>query len=133
MISFLYSATTITNSVFIDNISEEVNNGITMINSILEIRNSTVNFTNSDYVNNNQYNVDVCFFSLNYQSYIYIYDSVIEYCRGSIASLMYATGSSSIYMTKSILKNIDSRTGSVIYISMADNITIDNVKFISNS
>lgn len=48
-----------------------------MINSISEIRNIIVNFTNTEYVFNNQYNVDVCFFSLNYQSYIYLYNSQV--------------------------------------------------------
>ena len=77
LISLLYSLTSFSDSTFVDNISDKVNNGITMINSISYIKHIIVNFTNTNYVNNNQYTVDVCFFSLNYQSYIYIYDSVI--------------------------------------------------------
>lgn len=46
---------------------------------------------------------------------------------------MYITGSSEVYIYDSIIKNIASVSGSVIYGSMALGVTINRVKFISNS
>lgn len=104
-----------------------------MINSNVSLLNATINFTNTEYIYNNKYNVDTGFISLNYQSYILIQNSVIQYVRGSISAFMYVTGSSSVYIYDSVLKNIASLSGNVIYGSMALGVTINRVQFISNS
>lgn len=46
---------------------------------------------------------------------------------------MYVTGSSEAYIYDSILKNIASKSGYVVFGSMALGVNINRVKFISNS
>ena len=133
LITMLYSQTNIKNTNFIDNISQSVNNGITLINSHADFDNITVNFTNHAFIWNNQYQVETCFISLNYQSYLIMQNSFVQYCRGSISAFLYVTGSSVAILKNSTLKYIASESGSVIVASAAQNITVDNVKFLSNS
>jgi len=70
--TLLYTKAKIFKTIFVDNISEKVNNGLTMINSNVVMMNTTINFTNTDYIYNNDFNVDTGFISLNYQSYLLI-------------------------------------------------------------
>ena len=63
--------------MFVDNIAESVNHGLTLINSQAFMLGSTVNYTREDFLNSANQQVDSGFFNLNYQSTIDISDSTI--------------------------------------------------------
>lgn len=52
LMSFLYSNVNLKHSLFIDNVAERVNNGITMINSQAYLFNITVNYTIPNFLAN---------------------------------------------------------------------------------
>jgi hypothetical protein len=134
LISILYSNSRIFNTLFIDNISDKVNNGFLLINSQLQLTNVTINFTNQEFIWNNNFQVDTGFISINYQSHVIIEKSYIGYCRGAIASFLYATGSSEVVIKdNTIIENTHSSTGYVIYGTLAKSITVNNSVFRNNS
>lgn len=77
LMTLLYTKANISNTQFVDNIAQKVNNGLSMINSNVYMMNVTINFTNSSYINNNDYSVDTGFISLNYQSYLFMQYSTV--------------------------------------------------------
>ena len=79
-----------------NNVAASVNNGITLISSVLNIDNATVLYTNPAYINQLSYTVDTGFFNLNYRSSLSVTRSLFRNCRGAIAGLLYATGSSTV-------------------------------------
>lgn len=106
LINFILSKGSISNSIFVDNLANKVNHGITLINSLLTVSNMTVNYTDPDFLWNNNYLVDAGFFSLNFKSSLLIQsNSLFENCRGAIGSVIYATGFSSVNFQKSMIKN----------------------------
>ena len=59
--------------------------------------------------------------------------SIIENCRGGTAAALYATGSSSVYISgDTIFRNSWSDSGSVLYFSMTDIVDIEKTSFIDN-
>lgn len=94
--TLIYSNALISNTLFIDNIAKAINNGISLVGSTLNSRNITVTYTNKDFLNNLGTNVDAGFFSLSFSSIFTLTQSLIENCRGSTASVLYGTGTSSV-------------------------------------
>ena len=93
-----------------------------------------MNYTNANFLYNNEYLVDTGFFSLNFQSSLIISkQSTISNCRGAIASVLYATGSSRVTIDETKILNSKSQTGSVLYFTMTDTIKISNSMFFNNS
>ena len=120
LINLLYSNANFTNTSFTDNIADSVNHGITLINSQATLSQVNINYTNDSFLWNNSYTVDTGFFNLNYQSVISIGNSVIENCRGAMASVLYLTGSSQGRIgNDTVIRNSYSDSGDVILASLA--------------
>ncbi|CDW73676.1 UNKNOWN [Stylonychia lemnae] len=133
--SYILSQGIIANTLFLNNIAQQVNNGITLISSNLSTYNITVNYTDPKFLWENEYTVDAGFFNLNYQSNLRIgWYSVIQNCRGAIASAIYATGYSSIYIVEgSKIINCASFSGSSLYVSMTNEVWIYASTFSNNT
>jgi hypothetical protein len=132
--NILYSYINIQNTVFTNNIAQEVNHGITLIGSKVQVSNITVNYTNPAFLNSKEYNVDTGFFNLNYRSNMNMSNSTIQNTRGSIGSVFTVTGGSSLSIDKnSLIKNCFSQNGDVIHATMAKFITVMNTTFFDNS
>lgn len=116
----LYSNANITNSVFIDNIADSVNHGLTLINSQANLLNISVNYTNEEFLYNNSYTVDTGFFNLNYQSSIVLSNSSIINTRGAMASVLYVTGQSSASLiNNTLIRKCYSLEGDAILANLA--------------
>jgi hypothetical protein len=98
------------------------------------IYNITVNYTNSTFLNSEDYNVDTGFFNLNYRSSLNMSNSTMQNTRGSIGSVFTVTGGSSLSIDRSsTIKNCLSQNGDVIHATMAKFVTISNTTFEDNS
>ncbi len=104
------------------------NSGLTMINSI-------VNYTHSEFLNDNTFQVITGFFNLIYGSTLNLTSGVqILGCRGSEAGALYALTNSIIYITNGVLfSNCKSSIGSCIVMKETYSALIDSSQFIGNS
>lgn len=133
--TFILSNVTFTNTTFKNNVANQVNHGITLITSDLLASNITVNYTNPIFLADLSDNVDAGFFNINYQSSLTITNSSrFENCRGAIASVIFATGFSSVKINKNItFKNSASFSGSTLYFSLTNKAEIHDSIFYNNT
>lgn len=97
LINLLFSNAIFINTLFQDNISKEVNHGITLFNSYLLLDNSLVTYTDYNFIHNNDFQVDTGFFYLIYNSELTLQSNTqIMHTRGAIAASVNAQGGSSI-------------------------------------
>ena len=94
---FIFSTILIENTKFIDNISDRINHGVTVVSSSVTASRILVDYTNDDFLYDNAYLVDSGFFLIQLQSSLTLTDnSIIQNCRGGIGSALYAAGSSNL-------------------------------------
>ena len=63
LMNIQYSNIEIYNTTFLDNIAQEVNNGLTLIGSNAKLENVTVKYQNKDFLSSTLSNVDSGFFN----------------------------------------------------------------------
>lgn len=134
-IKMLYSNALITNTTITDNVATKVSHGMTLINSQLIASNVTINYTDPLFLNTSTtLSPDSGFFNLNYQSTLTLQNnSTIENCRGKIAAVVYATGSSNFYARSGTkFLNSYSESGYVLSLLSTDTVSLNHTTFSNN-
>jgi|LauGreDrversion4_2_1035121.scaffolds.fasta_scaffold196851_1 hypothetical protein len=117
----------------IDNIAEEVNHGISMLSSKLQIRNLTINYTIDSFVRKNKFQVDSGFFMLTSRSEITIAASRISNCRGGNAAVLSYMGRSKVRIINgTLIQSCFANNGPVILSSLSQMLEIENSTFQNN-
>jgi len=136
LMSLVSTYTVIEHTAFTDNFSKLINNGITVTNSQLTLHNVSVNYTDPAFINNNDFQVDTCFFNINFQSVLTLSSSIIQNCRGGTAGVLQASGHSSVFIKNNtaFLDNKSSvdGSGSALFFLTTNVVDISNSYFSGN-